>query len=116
MGEHADDMIDGTCCAGCGEFFHDNNARGFPRYCSKDCAPAQPSKSRTKRNRRKRDRQKKKRARALAAANTKGWESLTPYHFRRMINGEALDWWPSTGKYFWRGQVIDAAQAGEIMK
>lgn len=37
MGEIAEMMLDGTLCAGCGEFL-DGDGEGFPRYCSKQCA------------------------------------------------------------------------------
>lgn len=34
MGEIADMMLDGTMCAGCGEFMHDGeDGPGFPEYC-----------------------------------------------------------------------------------
>lgn len=33
MGEAAEMMLDGTCCAGCGEFL-DFDAPGYPVYCS----------------------------------------------------------------------------------
>ena len=32
MGENADDIIDGACCALCGEYFEQEN--GFPAVCS----------------------------------------------------------------------------------
>jgi hypothetical protein len=38
MGEYAEMMLDGTCCAGCGEFM-DGSGDGFPRYCSEACKP-----------------------------------------------------------------------------
>jgi hypothetical protein len=37
MGEYAEMMLDGTCCANCGEFI-DGDAPGFPGYCSARCA------------------------------------------------------------------------------
>lgn len=33
MGEYADMMLDGTCCAGCGEFLFDDDPLGIPTYC-----------------------------------------------------------------------------------
>jgi hypothetical protein len=39
MGEYAEMMLDGTCCATCGEFFHDGDAFGVPRYCCRECEP-----------------------------------------------------------------------------
>lgn len=39
MGEIAEMMLDGTMCAGCGEFLNDGeDGDGFPGYCSA-CAP-----------------------------------------------------------------------------
>lgn len=38
MGEIAEMMLDGTMCAGCGEFFHDGDDSSFPRYCA-GCSP-----------------------------------------------------------------------------
>lgn len=44
MGEAADDMLDGLCCEGCGEWFDDIHngaeAPGHPRRC-KRCSPAE---------------------------------------------------------------------------
>jgi len=40
MGQMADDIIDGACCALCGEYFEDGD-QGYPCVCSecytKDC-------------------------------------------------------------------------------
>lgn len=39
MGEYAEMMLDGTCCASCGEFMgHFGEPDGFPGYCSPQCA------------------------------------------------------------------------------
>ena len=38
MGEIADMMINGEMCAMCGEFLHDGEDAGYPRYCSMQCA------------------------------------------------------------------------------
>lgn len=37
MGEIAEMMLDGTLCEGCGEYI-DDDAPGYPRYCSDACA------------------------------------------------------------------------------
>lgn len=37
MGDVAEMMLDGTLCAGCGEFL-DQEPQGFPGYCSAQCA------------------------------------------------------------------------------
>lgn len=34
MGEAAEDMLDGSCCETCGEWFHDGDAPGYPRPCN----------------------------------------------------------------------------------
>lgn len=36
MGEYAEMMLDGTCCAACGEYMGDGD--GFASYCSPECA------------------------------------------------------------------------------
>lgn len=39
MGEIADMMLEGTMCAGCGEFLHDGeDGPGYPEYCE-TCKP-----------------------------------------------------------------------------
>lgn len=38
MGEIAEMMLNGDVCEMCGEFFHDDESPGIPRYCSKQCA------------------------------------------------------------------------------
>lgn len=42
MGEAAEDMLDGTCCQGCGEWMDDilagEDAPGYPRWCER-CQP-----------------------------------------------------------------------------
>ena len=40
MGEYAEMMLDGTCCAQCGEYLDDDDADGIPRYCCAACEPA----------------------------------------------------------------------------
>ena len=43
MGQHAEDILDGLVCEGCGEFFDDvingGEAPGYPRRCAA-CAPS----------------------------------------------------------------------------
>ena len=33
MGEYAEMMLDGTCCAGCGEHLFNDDPWGFPEWC-----------------------------------------------------------------------------------
>ena len=40
---------------------------------------------------------KEKKAARLDAANPDGWTQHTPYHWSRIIDGEKLNYWPSTG-------------------
>lgn len=40
-----------------------------------------------------------KRHRRLASSNTTNWDKLTDYHYRRVINGIRIDWWPSANKW-----------------
>lgn len=42
MGEIADMIMDGTLCAGCGEYLERGWGDGFPRYC-RGCAPKETS-------------------------------------------------------------------------
>lgn len=39
MGEYADMMLEGSACAGCGEYLFNDDPLGIPTYCSNDCAP-----------------------------------------------------------------------------
>lgn len=39
MGDIADSMLDGTICAGCGEYL-DQGSPGYAQYCGPDCEPA----------------------------------------------------------------------------
>lgn len=41
MGEVAEMMLDGTLCEGCGEWFGDGQAPGYPRY-HRRCRPVVP--------------------------------------------------------------------------
>lgn len=38
MGEYAEMMLDGTCCAGCGVYLDGGGNDGFVSYCSDECA------------------------------------------------------------------------------
>lgn len=52
----------------------------------------------------RREEAKAKRAKNLATANTKGWQQLETYHFRRKLAGGGhVDWWPSTRKFAFIG-------------
>lgn len=34
-----------------------------------------------------------------------GWTRHTPYHWSRMLDADRMDYWPSTGKWRWRGKT-----------
>lgn len=107
MGEAADDIINGDCCAGCGEWFLDDESPGHPRYCSA-CEPQERkprSEGKRRRAKLRRQRENKRRRDALASADKTGWTELAPFHFRRMVDGKPLDWWPSTGKWLYEGVI-----------
>lgn len=125
MGEVAEMMLDGTLCECCGVYIHDGEAEGFPRYCSPQCAedrggvyiPPQGDGSG------KRRRAKKRRARIaaknrdrLAAADSTGWEKYCDTHWHRSLNGETLHYWPSTGKFMFRGEVHKGEDVNDFIK
>ena len=33
-----------------------------------------------------------------------GWVKHTPYHWSRVLDGNRMDYWPSTGKWIWRNK------------
>ena len=35
---------------------------------------------------------------------TKDFTCHTPFHYATWLNGDKLDWWPSTSKWRWRGK------------
>jgi hypothetical protein len=49
-----------------------------------------------------------KRASALAKAEhqSEGWVKHTTYHWSRDLLGEALHYWPSSGKWRWKGKTM----------
>jgi len=50
---------------------------------------------------------KERKAERLAeaeAANMPGWTRHTPYHWSRDLQGDRMDYWPSTGKWRWRNR------------
>jgi len=55
----------------------------------------------------KKAKQHRKAARLEAAqAEDDGkWHQHTLYHWSRTLCGDRLDYWPSTGKWMWRGKV-----------
>lgn len=105
MGEAAEMLLDGTCCAGCGEYMH-SEGDGIPRYCSACGGGPEKGEIKARRRGRKRERNKRRRAKirqarkeALNAADTTGWEKKSDYHFQCTRGADRIDWWPSTGKW-----------------
>lgn len=67
--------------------------------------PSPEVKRRRARDRRMRDKQK--RIDRLDAADVTGWDKLSPHHFRRIVDGQQIDWWPSTGKWYLQGLMFN---------
>ena len=44
-------------------------------------------------------RRKDDRMREARASDLPGWTKHTEYHWSRMLNGQKLNWWPSTGRW-----------------
>lgn len=112
MGEHADDILDGSCCQYCGDWFHDGEPPGHPRSCG--CQGV----NRTERNARKRKNYKRNRAQrlvnAVADGLTVGWLRHSEHHFSRDVNGTRIDWWPTSNKYMVGGKVERIARPADI--
>lgn len=47
---------------------------------------------------------KERKQNRLETANDAGWEKHTPYHWYRLIKGEKLNYWPSTGACMYKGK------------
>lgn len=48
----------------------------------------------------------RKRALDLAKQKPEGWTVHTEYHWSRTFQGERLDYWPSKGKWRWKGKTM----------
>lgn len=57
-------------------------------------------------NREKRARRQAASAARLEAADPTGWSRHTLYHWYRDVNGERIDYWPSTETYQFRKKVF----------
>lgn len=123
MGEAAEMMLDGTVCGTCGEFIDDSGGDGFPRYCSTSCNPgdgrnqSRPGVYKSAKHKARQDRRKKRRKEANAermlSVDRIVWKELSPTHFRQIINGKAIDWWPGTGTWQYDGKVYRPAVRGD---
>lgn len=48
---------------------------------------------------------KAKKANQLAESDTTGFTKHTEYHYSTTVDGDRLDWWPSTRRWMYRGKV-----------
>lgn len=49
------------------------------------------------------------------ATDSDGWTKHTEFHWQRKLHGDLLDYWPSTGKWAWRGQTHKAVSYSALM-
>lgn len=49
--------------------------------------------------------QKERKQQALAAADTEGWTEHSPYHFSKTFKEGRVNWWPSTHKAQFKGEM-----------
>ncbi len=119
MGEYADYILNGDDCQECGQHIGEGN--GYPRSCA-GCGGKQAQSSgggkrarnaRKRRRRRERDRQKKELilSNLHQAGKSVGWTLHTEVHWQKTINGQKLDFWPTTKKAMWRGIVYPAIES-----
>jgi len=50
---------------------------------------------------------RKRRAANLKKANDAGWNKYTEFHWWRMLNGQRLQYWPSSGKFEYNGKYMN---------
>ena len=48
---------------------------------------------------------KEKKARQLAESDTSGFVHHSLHHHSKMVAGDRLDWWPSTRRWTYRGEL-----------
>lgn len=118
MGEAAESMLEGECCQECGEWFHDGEAPGHPRSCA-GCGGAATGGGRTDGKRRREKARKKRRAaerlQRLKKTPADGWKKHTQFHWSREFKGKKLDYWPSTGRFYYDGAMFEGDPA-QFMK
>jgi hypothetical protein len=54
---------------------------------------------------------KERKNRRLSEFNPDGWTRHNEYHYSKTINSERVDYWPSTNKCKYRGNIIFPASA-----
>ena len=57
-------------------------------------------------NKRRSDKRKDRRQENLQSASDRGWQKYTEHHWFKAVGGEKLEYWPSTQKVSWRGEII----------
>lgn len=104
MGDIADMMLEGTLCAGCGEYLGADDL-GCPQYCAA-CASDNEDDGMGGDFRIMRRANQVSRQQRLEAADPTGWKQHTQYHWSRMINGKQLDYWPSKSKFRYDNKTV----------
>lgn len=113
MGQCAEMMVNGECCQMCGQI-NEGEALGFPYTCE-ECGDDE-MKNKNKQQRRAL-RVKKRKQDLMSSFNKKGWTELSEYHFRKGIKGLAFDFWPTTQKAMYNGQVFkQVIDVNELVK
>jgi hypothetical protein len=51
-------------------------------------------------------RKKERKEKMLAEADDTGWSKHNEYHWYRELNGQRLDYWPSTTRFRYRGKTM----------
>jgi hypothetical protein len=52
---------------------------------------------------------REERLRHARASDLPGWTQHTQWHWSRLLGGQKLNWWPSTGKWSWGMKGIKPA-------
>ena len=112
MGEIAEMMLGGTCCQMCGEFLHEDDPVGYPVTCGggggDELPPRGDGSGKKRRKKRQRQRQRQKRRDRVAdelKENGDLWWFLSDHHWRRIVEDENLDYWPSTGCFLYKETI-----------
>lgn len=102
MGDIADMVLDGTLCQECGEYVGDDI--GYPRSCAGCSGDNNFITSKQEAKERKKERLEEFPKR-FNSKQWKEWKQLSPYHFRQIIHGKNLDYWPTTTRTQYDGKT-----------